>query len=126
MVIMDDLQTWKARIGLYCARLHRTHRGPSKSFGPNTYSTHVHGRKSISDGASRGALLAMSLLSIAIAMFSLLTVAGDIELNPGPGMNSGSNDPLEGMTMNYVNEVSILSSFYNINICSSIECLTSA
>lgn len=96
MWLMDDLQTWRARIGLYCARMHRTHRGPNKSCGPDTYSTHVHGRKSLSDGASGGTLLAMSLLSIAIAMFSLLTVAGDIELNPGPEKDT---NPLEGATV---------------------------
>ena len=95
---MDDLETWRARIGLYCARIHAGHCS-SKSCGPDTYSSYIHGRKSLCTGASDGALLAVGLLSVAITIFSLLIVAGDVELNPGPGKDTQSSriSPLEGI-----------------------------
>ena len=86
---MIDVATWRARIGLYNA----------STGGPS-------GRRSkvlrAPTGDSEWSLLlalgttAMELVALHFVIASLLLLAGDVELNPGPGTGEDSID--EGRT----------------------------
>ncbi len=75
---MDDISTWRARIGLYCIR--RASRG-LKNRSPRSS---VPRGGFYSDGTGT-LLMALGLLHISVVLLSLLILSGDVELNPGPG-----------------------------------------
>ncbi len=74
---MDDISTWRARIGLYCIRLR------SRGLKNRSQRSSVP-RGFYSDGTGT-LLMALGLLHISVVLLSLLILSGDVELNPGPG-----------------------------------------
>ena len=77
---MDDISTWRARIGLYCIRLRS--RG-LKNRSPRSSRSVPRGGL-YSDGTGT-LIVVLGLLHIAVILLSLLILSGDVELNPGPG-----------------------------------------
>ncbi len=75
---MDDISTWRARIGLYCIRLRS--RG-LKNRSPKSY---IPRGGLYSDGTGT-LIVVLGLLHIAVILLSLLILSGYVELNPGPG-----------------------------------------
>ena len=60
---------------------------------------HIRDKRSCSY-ASQAKQLVVATLSVALVLFSLLTISGDVELNPGPetGANATEGPGLEGKT----------------------------
>ncbi len=75
---MDDISTWRARIGLYCIRVR------SRGLKNRSPRSSVPKGGLYSDGTGT-LIVVLGLLHIAVVLSSLLILSGDVELNPGPG-----------------------------------------
>ena len=75
---MDDISTWRARIGLYCIRVR------SRGLKNRSPRSSVPKGGLYSDGTGT-LIVVLGLLHIAVVLLSLLILSGDVELNPGPG-----------------------------------------
>ena len=69
----------------------------SRTMRPTSISfIQIHGKRSLSY-ARQAMQLVVATLSVALVLFSLLIISGDVELNPGPESGANVDGPgLEG------------------------------